>query len=66
MKLRSGKRYKVEECWWYKYTLEACGGKKRLEEEDKDLFMLGQYTFKEWLQIILPLYENSETIKRYG
>ncbi len=63
MKLRSGKRYKVEECWWYKYTIEACRG--NYLEVDKDLFMYRQHTYKEWLQNILPLYETSKTIKRY-
>lgn len=66
MKLRSGKKYKVEECWWYKYTIEACRGKK-VEEEDRDvieLFTYNEHSLKDWLEKILPLYENSETIKR--
>lgn len=64
MELRSGKKYKREEFWWYKYTIDA-GGEKNLEEIDKNLFMYRQHTFKEWLQNILPLYESSEAIKRY-
>lgn len=64
MKLRSGKKYRREEFWWFKYTIDACR-KKNLEDEDEDLFMYRQHTFKEWLENILPLYENSETIKRY-
>lgn len=59
MKLRSGKRYKVESCWWYKYTIEACS--EQNVEEDKeviDLFQYKEHTIKDWVKKILPLYER--------
>lgn len=65
MKLRSGKRYRVEDCWWYKYTIEACR-KNNLEEEDKDFFRYNEHSLKDWYQKILPLYETRETIKRHA
>jgi hypothetical protein len=63
MKLRSGKRYKVEDCWWYKYTIEACNGKNLEEDEDKDLFRYNEHSIKEWYEKVLPLFESRQTIK---
>lgn len=56
MKLRSGKKYKFENCWWYKYTIEACHIEK--EEDDRHLFKYNEYSVKYWLDVILPLYER--------
>jgi len=55
MKLRSGTSY-IKNLWWYKYTIEACVGKKLYEQEDFSLFMYNTHTIKEWLENILPLY----------
>ncbi len=57
MKLRSGKKYKFENTWWYKYSIEGCRGKKECEEDNSSLFMYNQHTLKEWVEKILPLYE---------
>jgi hypothetical protein len=56
MKLRSGKKYKFENCWWYKYTIEASHVEKG--EDDRHFFKYNEYSVKYWLDVILPLYER--------